>query len=183
MSVTIQIYWCRNSFAGVIEAVFMCWHDTAMGQKTSRSPHHSPHPLLCAQAASCSWAQQWHLPPVPLPSTFALMLRIRKCQWELAGSGGVLFLAALRARRLLLASSPPHVFPVVFQTSSAGLSQRIRAGAFSWGFVWPGLWEWLKCRRMRHNFPPQSPRMLKSIQLSFVKTGLFLHASPRCPNL
>lgn len=54
---------------------------------------------------------------------------------------------------LLHVLSHPHVFPVVFQSRSAAPAYRTRAGAFSWRFVWPGLWDWLKYRYVRQNAP------------------------------
>lgn len=44
-------------------------------------------------------------------------------------------------------------FLLFFQSRSAAPAYRTRAGAFSWRFVWPGLWDWLKYRYVRQNAP------------------------------
>ncbi len=80
-------------------------------------------------------------------------------------------------------SGPPHVFPVFSQTSSAVSAHCTRAGAFSWGFVWPGLWEWLKFRCVwQHSLrPPQTPSVLQSVQLSL--PFIYFFYTPHLPFL
>lgn len=83
--------------------------------------HLSFHPAPCV--ASWSWDQHRFLPIPPHGSDLCTTQRMRKCQLEPARSGQASVPASLVPgcwvnSWFLTVSNAPHVFPVVFQTSS-----------------------------------------------------------------
>lgn len=121
-----------------------------------RSPH-SLHSSPCAHFLKLSsaqiCAQTFPLPPDLCPGLADEEVSVGKGPVRSGLSPGISGSRLFGEQAVPPPCIEPHVFPVVFQSRSAAPAYRTRAGAFSWRFVWPGLWDWLKYRYVRQNAP------------------------------